>query len=54
MASCPELLDGRGAIVDVGYGEAPVTTIELARAVHQVNAHVRVVGIERETQTPEN
>ncbi len=54
VASCPELLDGRGAIVDVGYGETPITTIELARAVQQVNAEVRVFGIERETPTAES
>jgi hypothetical protein len=47
VASCAELLDGRGAIVDVGYGETPVTTVELARAVRAVNPSLRVVGVER-------
>ena len=46
VASCAELLDGRGAIVDVGYGQTPVTTLELARAVRAVNSSLRVVGIE--------
>ncbi len=52
VASCPELLDGRGAIVDVGYGETPVTTLEWAQAVHEVNAQVRVVGIEQKPPSP--
>ena len=47
MARCPELLDGRGAIVDVGYGESPATTIELAQAVRAVTPSLRVVGVER-------
>ncbi|MDP1827258.1 MAG: hypothetical protein Q8L48_28550 [Archangium sp.] len=47
MASCPELLDGRGVIVDVGYGESPVTTLELAHAVREVTPSLRVVGVER-------
>ncbi len=42
-----ELLDGRGAIVDVGYGESPVTTLELARAVRSVTPSLRVVGVDR-------
>lgn len=42
VAHCPELLDGRGAIVDVGFGESPITTLELARAVGRT-----VIGIER-------
>ncbi len=40
--SVPELLDGRGCIVDVGYGLTPVTTEELARLV----PGVRVVGVD--------
>lgn len=47
VASCAELLDGRGAIVDVGYGQSPVTTLEWARAVRGVNASLRVVGVDR-------
>jgi hypothetical protein len=39
----PELLDGRGALVDVGFGESPVTTEEWARSV----PGVRVVGIDQ-------
>ncbi len=39
----PELLDGRGCVVDVGFGLTPVTTEELARAL----PGVRVVGVER-------
>jgi hypothetical protein len=31
----------------VGYGETPITTLELARAVRQVNSSLRVVGVER-------
>ncbi|HEY0881967.1 MAG TPA: methylase [Archangium sp.] len=41
------LLDGRGALVDVGYGETPITTLELARTVRSVTPSLRVVGIER-------
>lgn len=43
MHEVPELLDGRGCIVDVGFGLTPVTTEELARAV----PGVRVVGVDR-------
>jgi hypothetical protein len=43
-----ELLDGRGALLDVGYGLEPVTTLELARAVRVVTPGLRVVGLERE------
>lgn len=39
----PELLDGRGCVVDLGYGLTPVTTEALARAV----PGVRVVGVDR-------
>lgn len=40
------LLDGRGALVDVGYGEAPVTTAEWAAAARAVNPALRVIGLE--------
>jgi hypothetical protein len=40
--SCPELLDGRGLIVDFGYGESPITTLELAEAIGRP-----VTGIEQ-------
>ncbi len=39
----PELLDGRGALVDVGFGETPVTTEEWARSV----PGVRVIGLDK-------
>ncbi|MGV3624568.1 MAG: hypothetical protein ACO1OB_27360 [Archangium sp.] len=39
----PELLDGRGCVVDVGFGLTPVTTEELALAIPKV----RVVGVDR-------
>ena len=45
-----QLLEGRGAIVDVGYGESPVTTLELARALRSSGRNLRVIGIEREAQ----
>lgn len=45
-----ELLEGRGAIVDVGYGESPVTTLELARALRSAGRGLRVIGIEREAR----
>lgn len=51
VATQPELLDGRGAIVDVGYGETPVTTHELAQAVRLLNPALRVVGLERKPAT---
>ena len=54
VASCVELLDGRGAIVDLGYGETPVTTLELASAVRSVNSALRVVGIERSVEEEES
>jgi hypothetical protein len=47
-AEAPELLDGRGAIVDFGFGLTPVTTLELAQTVRAVNPALRVVGVERE------
>lgn len=47
-AEARELLDGRGAVVDLGYGAEPVTTLELARAVRAVTPGLRVVGLERE------
>lgn len=47
-AEAPELLDGRGAIVDFGFGLTPVTTFELAQTVRAVNPALRVVGVERE------
>lgn len=47
-AEARQLLDGRGAVVDVGYGAAPATTLELARAVREVSPGLRVVGLERE------
>lgn len=47
IASCPHLLDGRGSLVDVGYGESPVTTRELAEAVRALNPALRVIGVER-------
>ncbi len=45
-----QLLEGRGAIVDVGYGESPVTTLELARALRSSGRDLRIVGIEREAR----
>ncbi len=42
-----ELLDGRGALVDLGYGETPVTTLEWARAARAVTPGLRVLGVER-------
>lgn len=39
----PELLDGRGCIVDVGFGLTPITTEELASVV----PGVRVLGVDR-------
>ncbi len=42
------LLDGRGAVVDVGFGLTPVTTLELALAVRGVTPALRVIGVERE------
>lgn len=41
--TAPELLDGRGCVVDVGFGLTPVTTEELARAV----PNVKVIGVDR-------
>ena len=38
----PELLDGRGALVDVGFGESPVTTEEWARTAPAA----RVIGLD--------
>ncbi|MFZ5445474.1 MAG: methylase [Myxococcota bacterium] len=46
------LLDGRGAIVDFGFGESPVTTLELAAAVRARTPTLRVVGIERRVHLP--
>lgn len=46
------LLDGRGAVVDVGYGLSPATTLELARAVRAVTPSLRVVGVERAAAPP--
>jgi hypothetical protein len=46
--SCPELLDGRGLIVDFGYGESSITTIELAEATGRP-----VIGIETEARPSE-
>lgn len=43
VAHCaPELLDGRGALVDVGFGQTPVTTEEWARSAPDA----RVVGLD--------
>ncbi len=50
VASCPELLDGRGAIVDVGYGETPITTLEFARAVRLVRPSLRIIGLDRSSR----
>ncbi len=46
-AEARALLDGRGAVLDVGYGLEPTTTLELARAVRAVTPGLRVVGLER-------
>jgi hypothetical protein len=48
----PELLDGRGQLVDVGYGETPVTTAELARAVRAQSPTLRVIGLEQHAHPP--
>ena len=48
MHSCPELIDGRGLIVDFGYGESPITTIELCEAIGRP-----VIGIETEELPPQ-
>jgi hypothetical protein len=53
VASGPELLDGRGAIVDIGYGETPVTTLEWARTVRALNPALRVVGVEKAARKDE-
>jgi len=41
--SAPELFDGRGCFVDVGFGDTPVTTEEWARSA----PGVRVVGLDK-------
>ena len=51
VANEAPLLDGRGSILDVGYGESPVTTLELALCVRAVNPSLRVVGLERQPAT---
>lgn len=44
------LLDGRGALVDVGYGETPVTTLEWARSARTLNPALTLIGLERRAQ----
>jgi hypothetical protein len=47
VATHPGLLTTPGAlVVDLGFGVSPVTTVELARRVHAVNAGAQVVGLE--------
>jgi hypothetical protein len=48
VENCRELLDGRGVIVDFGYGESPVTTEEWARSL----PGLEVIGIEKLSPSP--
>lgn len=45
------LHDGRGVLLDVGYGQAPVTTLEWARSARALNPALKVIGLERRPGT---
>ncbi len=51
MAFDPGLLSGAGAtVVDLGYGRAPITTIEWFERLRGQHPHVAMVGVERDPE----
>jgi hypothetical protein len=50
MAFDPGRLREPGVVVDLGYGRVPITTVEWFKRLHAVHPHVRMVGVERDSE----
>jgi hypothetical protein len=52
VAECALLLDGRGNLVDFGFGLSPITTQQWAESARGLNPGLRVLGVEQAEHSP--